>query len=480
MPQDHTGGASPRWGGSRAHGQHGEGLAVVVRARRLAEGLTQQQLAALAGVSVAALRDLEQGRTRQPRPGLVAKLAGVLGLDQAPARRPGWAVRGVAGVASPNAGTLDARPVPVEPPGGWAVAGSLWLRVLGPLAVWRDGVSLELSEPKQRAVLGVLAVQPNTPVYRDALIDAVWEEDPPATAVGLVQAYVSRLRRVLDPGRRPHDPGGLLVSTGTSYRLCVTADELDLVCFVQLADRAREARDAGQVAAAIALYQRALALWQGAPLDDVGLLRVHPAVINLSRRHAVVIAEFAEVAIGAGRAEQVLPDLEASARREPLNERVHALLMLALAGCGQQAAALQLFQDQRVRLDDQLGVRPGPELADAHLRVLRQQLPTSRHRASQDASVPPSSPPAVGLPAGPARVVPRQLPTAVRHFAGRTRELDALGGLLDQAGEGGQAGGAVVISAIGGTAGVGKTALAIHWAHQVRSEEHTSELQPRV
>ncbi len=223
MPQDRTGGASPRWDGSGSRAQPGEGLAAVVRARRLAEGLTQQQLAALAGVSVAALRDLEQGRTRQPRPGLVAKLAGVLGLDQAPARRPGWAVRGVAGVASPNAGTLDARPIPVEPPGGWAVAGlvagGLWLRVLGPLAVWGDGVPVELSEPKQRAVLGVLAVQPNTPVYRDALIDAVWEEDPPATAVGLVQAYVSRLRRVLDPARRPHDPGGLLVSTGTSYQL---------------------------------------------------------------------------------------------------------------------------------------------------------------------------------------------------------------------------------------------------------------------
>ena len=109
----------------------------------------------------------------------------------------------------------------------------------------------------------------------------------------------------------------------------------------------------------------------------MNLLRGHPVVIGLGRSRAAVIAEYAEIASGLGQYALLLPELHALAEREPLNEKAHAQLMIALAGSGQQAAALLVYADLRRRLDDQLGVRPGPELSAAHLRVLRQDVPVA-------------------------------------------------------------------------------------------------------
>src|SRR5262249_8969651 len=175
----------------------------LIRARRLANGLTQQELARLAEVSVGALRDLEQGRTRRPHPRLVARLARVLGLDAVQA-----AELAASGAAAGGNGA-----------GAAGNGKGLWLRVLGPLVGWRDGTPLRLGEPRQRAVLGLLALNAGTSVHRDALVDALWRHDPPAAAVNLIQAYVGRLRRVLDIGRPPRDPAGVLGSTGAAYRL---------------------------------------------------------------------------------------------------------------------------------------------------------------------------------------------------------------------------------------------------------------------
>jgi transcriptional regulator with XRE-family HTH domain len=204
MPQRRTGEPA-------AQDDAGEvGVGPSIRARRRALGLTQQQLADQTGISVGTVRDLEQGRTRRPGLASAAKLAQVLGLDH---------------VGAPDiAGPAGGRPGPVygghpPPPGN-----GLRLRVLGPLEAWRDGSRIGLGQPRQRAVLGLLALNPGSPVHRATIIDVVWRDDPPATAVGLVQAYVSRLRRVLDPGRSPRDPAGLLVSGGTGYQLRVAED----------------------------------------------------------------------------------------------------------------------------------------------------------------------------------------------------------------------------------------------------------------
>jgi DNA-binding SARP family transcriptional activator/tetratricopeptide (TPR) repeat protein len=338
--------------------------------------------------------------------------------------------------------------------------GGLWLAVLGPLEVWRGGTRVKIGPLRQRALLGLLAISPDELVGRESLIDTLWGEDPPATAVNLVQAHVSRLRRVLDPCRSLEVGGeGLLVSVGTGYRLQVTAEELDLLAFGQIVGRARAVRSAGDEVAACRLYEDALALWRGNPLADLDLLRGHLAAAHLAGRHADIVIEYAHTASAAHCRERALPRLEALARAEPLNERAGALLIMALASAGRQDAALAVYEGLRRRLDDQLGVRPGPELADAHMRVLRQQVPVPRHH-EQD------RPASLAVQVTSPSAVPRQLPPAVRHFTGRADELAMLSALLNRSEGAKGMGAAVVIWAIDGTAGVGKTALAVQWAHR--------------
>jgi WD40 repeat protein/DNA-binding SARP family transcriptional activator/DNA-binding XRE family transcriptional regulator len=335
----------------------GAGAGLLVRIRRQAAGLTQQELASLAGVSVGTVRDLEQGRTHRPGRDLVSKLAGVLGLDAARLQALANGVR-----------------EPAEHRGGRVQASGLQLKVLGPVEAWRDGARVGLGEPRQRAVLALLALSPDGRVHREALIDAVWPDDPPAGAVQVVQTYVSRLRRVLDPGRPGRDRQGLLVSDGACYRLCAGASQLDLLAFERLAGRARAAALAGEHDAACDVFELALRLWRGDPAADVDALRSHPAVARVSRMRAAAVLEYAELAGQAGHPDRVLDHLADLAAGEPLNEKVCAQLMLTLAAAGQQAAALHAYEDLRLRLDEQLGVLPGPGLAQAHLRVLRQEV----------------------------------------------------------------------------------------------------------
>ncbi len=400
--------------------------AVVSQGRRRA-GLTQEELADRAGVSVGAVRDLEQGRTARPRQATAEKVALVLGLD-------------LGQVADDDGGQAGDRHGS-GPAGRTEVAAGVRVGVLGPLAVWRDGAPAGPGAGRLRAVLGLLALHPGSAMHRETIIDAVWPSEPPVSAVPMVQAHASRLRRLLG--------GGLLASDGTSYWLAVTARQLDALEFGQLAGRASDAA-AADPAAACQWYERALRLWRGEPLADVSLLRGHPATAGLAQQRASVIVGYAGAAAAAGCPERALPQLRALAARDPLDERAHARLMLTLAACGQQAAALSVFGQLSGRLGDELGVTPGAELAEAHLRVLRGQA-TVRG-------------PATGrVGGGRPQNVPRQLPAASVRLVGRDEELATLTGLLDQVADGT---GTVPICAIGGMAGAGKTALAVRWAHQ--------------
>jgi DNA-binding SARP family transcriptional activator/predicted negative regulator of RcsB-dependent stress response/DNA-binding XRE family transcriptional regulator len=406
-------------------------LGALIEERRRAAGLTQRALAERAGVSVGAIRDLEQGRTSWPRPGATRRLAEALGLDQQHLTRLAGPPPGQAGAGHARGPAQDVR-----------------LAVLGPLAASRGGVPVDLGGERQRAVLALLAISAGQAVHRAGIIDAIWGEAPPPSAISMIQSYVSRLRDALGlPARAPAaGHRGRLTSVGESYLLEPGPGQVDLQEFAAWAAQARQ-RAAGDAAGACDLYARALGLWRGEAAADVRLLRGHPAVAALARQRTAVILEYAEVAAAAGRSGRVLEQLRALAEREPLDERVLARLMMALGATGQQAAALRVFEEARTRLDQELGVTPGQELAGAHLRILRGEAD------------PPGS--AGGSREG--RVLPRQLPSAVRHFAGREAELEALWEALDQAGP---PAGAVVISAIGGMAGVGKTALAVHWAQE--------------
>ena len=415
-------------------------LGASVQEHRRAAGLTQQQLAQRSGLSVGAVRDLEQGRSSRPRRGSLDALARALGLDV------------------PQSAALAAAGDATHPASGGAPAGhgsGLWLAVLGPLAAWRDGLSTGLGPPRQAAVAGLLAVQPGELVRRETVIDVLWGQRPPATAAELVQAHVSRLRRVLDPGGR----GGLLEQGPAGYRLRAGAGELDAAAFAELAGRAGAAAASGDAAAACGLYARALALWRGEPAADAPVLRGHPAVTDMVRRQAEAVLGYADAACGLGWHQRVLPLLEELARQQPLEERVHARLMVALAGAGQQAAAIGAFEAVRRRLDEDLGVRPGPELTAAHQRVLRQDVPPPRGAAVVTGRPAPDAGP------GSAPRVVYSLPPDTAAFTGRHAELGAITASVTAAAG---SGGVVAICAIGGMPGVGKTTLAVHAAHLLK------------
>jgi DNA-binding SARP family transcriptional activator/DNA-binding XRE family transcriptional regulator len=419
---------------TRVEGEVGRHAGDVVRERRREAGLTQGELADLAGVSVGMIRDLEQGRIARPRASSAAALARALGLD------------------AERAGELTSA-VPRRRP------DNLQLSILGPVSAVLNGRVVDLGSQSRRAVLVLLALGHGQLVHRASLIDALWAADPPPTAATMIQAHVGALRRLLDPGRGHRDEDGLLISAGTSYRLRANSAQLDLLTFREQARAAAGARSAGDLAAACDLYEQALGLCHGELVSDVDVLRDHPAVVGLRREWASVVTAYGETAFSAGLQQRALPWLLSLVQLEPLNEKAHALLMMTLAGTGQQAAALEVFDDLRHRLDEQLGVRPCPEVLEAHQRVLRQQIPVSAKSASGR--------PAATSPASSMPEVPRQLPPATPHFTGRAAELNAL---MSQLGHMGRFSGAVVISAISGTAGIGKTTLAVHWAHQVAEQ----------
>ncbi|HXT90557.1 MAG TPA: BTAD domain-containing putative transcriptional regulator, partial [Trebonia sp.] len=431
----------------------------LVRSYRREAGLTQEELAAKAGLSVATLRDFEQARRHRPRANSLAALACALRLD------PDQAAS-----LSRVAGLPRQRPVPVPPPRlspddsrfarttrSSERGEGLWLAALGPLNAWGDGAPLPLGPPARRAVLGLLLMDPRAFVRRDAIIDALWGDSPPRTAVSLVQAHASRIRKLLSPYSRFAADGagaGVIGSARGAYGLNVSGQEVDLLVFRDLAARAAASWAGGDAVTAFECYERAVTLWRGEPLADVDVLCGHPGITALRLELTRVLLRYAEVACSLGRHYQVLPRLRALADAEPLNEALHARLMIALAGSGQQVAALRVYEEVRSRLDRELGIYPGEELAEVYAQVLRQDIVAGNRRR---APVRPRA--AATVP-----MMPKQLPAGPRSFVGRAGELAALSALAE--GDLTRAGG-VAIAALTGMAGIGKTALAVHWAHQV-------------
>jgi DNA-binding SARP family transcriptional activator/transcriptional regulator with XRE-family HTH domain/tetratricopeptide (TPR) repeat protein len=424
----------------------------LIQAYRRQAGLTQLELATKAGLSVGALRDIEQSR-RRPRSSSLAALADGLDLD------PEQGARLLAAGRELPASRHHVPPPATQPADQARCGQGLWLAVLGPLEAWRDGAPLSLGPPARRAVLGMLLLEPDVLMRRETVIDVLWGEAPPRTAVGLVQAHVSRLRGVLEPCKGGTGDDGMIKAVSSAYKLSLPAEELDLLVFRDLAARAAATRAGGDDVTACELYEQAIALWRGDPLSDVDVLSGHPGVTLVRQQLTSVLLRYAEVACALGRYRRVLPRLQALAVAEPLNEPAHAWLMIALAGSGQQAEAIHVYEALRWRLDRELGLYPGEELAEAHLRVLRQDIHAGSarrahpHRAAQ-----------AGL-----QVVPRQLPAASPHFTGRVVELKVLSGLLEpepDKAEPDQTRG-VVIAALTGMAGIGKTVLAVYWAHRV-------------
>jgi DNA-binding SARP family transcriptional activator/Tfp pilus assembly protein PilF len=350
----------------------------------------------------------------------------------------------------------------------------MWLGLLGPLHVQRDDEVIPVPAAKQRIVLATLLVQSNQVVSLDELTDAVWGGNVPRAARATLRNYVKRLRSGLGQEMaariRTHNPG---------YRIDLSETELDLALFTKLYVEGGAAIQAGRWDEAERLLRRALGLWRGAPLADVPseMLR-RGEVPRLEQVRLQALEWRLDAQLHLGRHQEAVPQLHALVTQFPLRERLHAYLMLALYRCGRQADALAVYRGIRRTLVDELAVEPGPELQALQHRVLVRDprlwdSPVPPHPGAEPVRPLPS--PVAGAAGqqahaaevarpAPVRTPPRQLPPVTRYFAGRTVELRALTALLDRQVT---TAGAVVISAIGGAAGVGKTALALHWAHQV-------------
>ncbi|MFJ9123817.1 BTAD domain-containing putative transcriptional regulator [Streptomyces sp. NPDC102340] len=317
--------------------------------------------------------------------------------------------------------------------------------VLGPVRALRAGTGLRLGTPQQLALLAVLLLHGGRPVERHELVAALWGERPPAGANGLLATYAARLRKVLEPDRPRRTSPRVLVTRNTAYGLELGRDDLDLWRFEDAVAEARSARRNRDLDAARSGYERALAVWTGeealagavAPFVEVERLRLGELRLAARLEHAAVLLEF-------GASEETVEVLRPLARAHPHHERLHALLMLALYRGGRTGQALEVYQDIRQALLGEFGVPPGPRLARIHERIL--------------AADPWLLPRAAGAP-----LVPAQLPRDIADFSGRASELGRLRHLL-AAPHGVVAGPSVLVT---GPPGVGKSALAVHAAHQV-------------
>jgi DNA-binding SARP family transcriptional activator/tetratricopeptide (TPR) repeat protein len=417
----------------------GDDLGVVLRGHRRRAGLSQGDLAERAGVSVRGLRDIEKGRVLRPRDGSVRRLLGALPLSD------------------PERAALLGR-LEVGPPDG--VAGfeggaEVEIGVLGPLLLRRRATRLTVDQAMPRTLLSLLALQPGETVSTAAAIDVLWGDEPPRTYRNLIQVYIGRLRRLLDIDR-PARP--LIHRVPVGYLLDPAAASVDVVRFDGLFDQAVRSQARGGAEAA-AFYRDALRCWRGPVLADADhRLRQHPAVVRLGRRRIEAAVALADLAPPEPRPGELLAELRELAAVEPLHEGLYARLIGALAAAGEQAAAVHTFLDLRERLASQLGVLPGPEVSNAYLRVLRGPAEARAVLRPVDADVV-----AVDVPVFVGRA-PAQLPADLDRFSGRLAALARLDGVLAAD----RPASAVVITAVSGTAGVGKTALAVRWAHQVR------------
>ncbi|HXL96130.1 MAG TPA: BTAD domain-containing putative transcriptional regulator [Streptosporangiaceae bacterium] len=333
--------------------------------------------------------------------------------------------------------------------------------LLGPLAVRRGGLPVAVASGRQQALLAALLLSSGQVVPVAELTEVLWGAAPPRWAKSSLQNYVMRLRRSLtdaDPGSLADAGQGRITTWPDGYLINVRRGELDVDDFQALLPDARAATRVCAWPEASALFRRAISLWRGQPLSgissDVLALREIP---RLAEMRLQALEGRIEADLHLGRHAEAIAELEQLAAAHPLRERFHALLMLAFYQDGQQARALAVYQSVRRELVRELGVEPGSELCVLQQHILSGEPADAVLDAAASAGRASAAlTPAREQPAAPA---PRQLPYPPGTFTGRAAELAALDSLLT--------GSSRPMCAITGTAGVGKTALAVHWAHHV-------------
>jgi DNA-binding SARP family transcriptional activator len=237
----------------------------------------------------------------------------------------------------------------------------LEFRILGPIEVWKDGGRVRLGSRKQRATLAVLLLNSRRVVSTDRLVDALWGETPPRTALTSLQNFVSQLRKLLG--------AEILVTRPSGYELSIAPEQLDLARFSCLLE---EARGATSEARAETLG-KALAMWRGPPLADFAFDSfAQPEIARLEELRLAALEERLEADLESGRHAELVGELDSLVAENPLRERLRAQLMLALYRSDRQAEALRVYLEGRRRLIDEVGIEPSAPLQELQTAILRQ------------------------------------------------------------------------------------------------------------
>ncbi|QLY29196.1 AfsR family transcriptional regulator [Nocardia huaxiensis] len=358
--------------------------------------------------------------------------------------------------------------------------------VLGRVSVRRGALALESGRLRTQAVLAALLFAEGRPLTAAQLVDAVWGDELPGDAVAALRSHALLLRRLVEPGRAPRGAASVLVSVGDGYELRVPRDSIDALQAQSLALAAENARAAGDFEQSRHLLENALALWRGEVLAGVPGPFAADQRRRLSELRADLLEARFEVDLHLGRHEQVIGELSSATAEFPLRERLRGLRMTALYRCGRRGEALAVYTDTRRLLVEELGIEPGPALAELHQRVLDDDLPAPPPRpvphAAPRAAADPGSPEGAGEgsggfgAAGAGRpgggegsrtgdgrephggVRPAQLPRGIADFTGRRELVEELCAVLVPAGH------TPPVVVITGMGGVGKTTLATHIA----------------
>ncbi|WP_170191984.1 BTAD domain-containing putative transcriptional regulator [Saccharothrix syringae] len=301
---------------------------------------------------------------------------------------------------------------------------SISVQLLGPVRAARGEREIGLGAARQRAVFAVLAVRANQVVSREDLVDGVWGDHPPASVAASVYTYVSGLRRALEPQRTGRAAPSVLVSTDAGYSLRLEPGHSDVEAF----ERHRQAALHLPPGRALAELDAALALWRGEALAGIPGPFAEAQRARLAELRLATVERRAELALELGRHAEVVAELTGLVARYPLREQARLLLMTALHRGGRTVEALEVYEDARRTVVEELGMDPGPALQELHQRILR------------------------GTPQRPAAPA-RELPPAPRVF-GRDAELARLREVVSAVADG--RGGCVWLE---GEPGVGKSTL---------------------